>query len=222
MQERFQTGGVGGIEGILHRPERSAGDAFALTHGAGSNMDAPLLTRMSEALAAAGYLVLRYNLPFRRERPKGPPFPAQAARDREGVARAVEALRHVGASRVFAGGHSYGGRQSAMAAAERAGLVDALLLFSYPLYPPGKPHLKRTSFFGELRVPVLFVHGSQDPFGSLEELREAMALIPARTDLLAVEGAGHDLKRGADLSAEIVSRFQTLVGRAGPSAILGE
>jgi len=57
---------------------------------------------------------------------------------------------------------------------------------------------------------VLFVHGARDPFGSLEELREAMALIPARTDLLPVEGAGHDLKRAADLSVDIVARFRVL------------
>jgi predicted alpha/beta-hydrolase family hydrolase len=213
MQERFQAdGGIAGVEGILHQPERPNGEAFALTHGAGSNMQAPLLVRMSQALESAGYLVLRYDLPFRRLRPKGPPFPAQAARDRDGVAQAVLALRSLASGRVFAGGHSYGGRQSAMAAAERSGLADALLLFSYPLHPPGKPAQKRTGFFGDLHIPVLFVHGTRDPFGSLEELREAMALIPARTDLLAVEGAGHDLKRAADLPAEALARFHALVG----------
>ena len=211
MQEPFQTGGVPGVKGILHRPERPNGDAFALTHGAGSNMHAPLVVRMSEALAAAGYLVLRYDLPFRGERPKGPPFPAQAARDRLGVAQAVEALRRETPGRIFTGGHSYGGRQSAMAAAEGTSLADALLLFSYPLHPPGKPAQKRTAFFGDLRIPALFVHGTRDPFGSLEELREAITLIPARTGVLAVEGAGHDLKGAAENSAGIVVRFQALV-----------
>jgi len=196
----------------VHRPERPNGDAFALTHGAGSNLRAPLLVHMAEALEEAGYVVLRYDLPFRVQRPKGPPFPAQAVRDREGVVKAIEALRQETKGRVFAGGHSYGGRQSAMAAAERAGMAGALLLFSYPLHPPGKPAQKRTAFFGDLRIPVLFVHGTSDPFGSLEELREAMALIPAPTDLLAVEGAGHDLKRAAGLSADVLARLHALVG----------
>ncbi|HKE29190.1 MAG TPA: alpha/beta fold hydrolase [Bryobacteraceae bacterium] len=196
----------------MHRPERPNGDAFALTHGAGSNLRAPLLVHMAEALEEAGYVVLRYDLPFRVQRPKGPPFPAQAVRDREGVVKAIEALRQETKGRVFAGGHSYGGRQSAMAAAERAGMAGALLLFSYPLHPPGKPAQKRTAFFGDLRIPVLFVHGTSDPFGSLEELREAMALIPAPTDLLPVEGAGHDLKRAAGLSADVLARLHALVG----------
>jgi len=175
-------------------------------------MRALLLVRMAEALQSAGYLVLRYDLPFRRQRPKGPPFPAQAARDREGIVHAVDALRRLTSGRVFAGGHSYGGRQSAMAAAERAGMAGALLLLSYPLHPPGKPEQKRTAFFGDLRIPSLFVHGAADPFGSIEELRDAMSLIAAPTDLVVVEGAGHDLKRAPGLSADILARLHALVG----------
>jgi len=212
MQQRFETGGPGRIEGILHRPEEPGGDAFALTHGAGANLYAPLLRHLARALAEAGYLALCYNLPFRLERPTGPPFPAQAARDREGVAGAVEALRGLipRGGRVFAGGHSYGGRQSAMVAAERAGLADGLLLLSYPLHPPGKPEQKRTGFFSELRTPALFVHGAADPFGSIADLNEAIQLIPARTDLVIVEGAGHALERAAAMCAEILARFQAL------------
>ena len=165
--------------------------------------------------AEAGYLVLRYDLPFRQQRPRGPPFPAAAARDREGVREAVAALRPLASGRIVAGGHSYGGRQTAMAAAEHAGqhgrLADVLLLLSYPLYPPRQPAKKRTAFFGDWRIPALFVHGTEDPFGSPEELREAAAAIPARTDLLVVEGAGHDLKRAAGLAGEILARLEALL-----------
>jgi predicted alpha/beta-hydrolase family hydrolase len=183
-----------GVRGVLHRPPVPNGDAFALTHGAGSNANAPLLVRMAAALAEAGYVVLRYDLPFRIERPKGPPVPPMAARDREGIARAVDALRKLTPGRVFAGGHSYGGRQTAMAAAEHTELAAALLLLSYPLHPPHKPEQMRIGFFPELRTPVLFVHGTADPFATVEELRAAITMIPAYTDLFVVEGAGHDLK----------------------------
>ena len=98
-----------------------------------------------------------------------------------------------------------------MAAAERPELAAALLLLSYPLHPPRKPEQKRTAFFPELRTRVLFVHGTADPFATLEELRAAMTLIPAPTDLLAVAGAGHDLKRAADLAPEILTRFLALL-----------
>jgi predicted alpha/beta-hydrolase family hydrolase len=209
MEEVFDSGGV---RGVLHTPTQPSGDAFALTHGAGSNCNAPLLQILSRAFAEAGYAVLRYDLPFRQQRPKGPPFPAAAARDREGIVQAVAALRGLAPGRIIAGGHSYGGRQTAMAASEHAGLAAALLLLSYPLHPPHRPEQKRTSFFPDLRMPALFVHGTSDPFATLEELRGAMALIPARTDLLAVEGAGHDLKRSAGLGAQVLERLRALPG----------
>jgi uncharacterized protein len=207
MEEAFESGGV---RGVLHTPDSPNGEAFALTHGAGSNCNAPLLQILSRAFAEAGYTVLRYDLPFRQQRPKGPPFPAVAARDREGIVQAVAAVRGIATGRIFAGGHSYGGRQTAMAAAEHAGLADALLLLSYPLHPPNRPDQKRTAFFPEMHTPVLFVHGTSDPFATLEELREAMTLIPARTDLLVVEGAGHDLKRSAGVSTQALERLRTL------------
>jgi hypothetical protein len=71
--------------------------------------------------------------------------------------------------------------------------VSGLLLLSYPLHPPRKSEQLRTQHFPNLRTPSLFVHGTRDPFGSIEELTSALRLIPAKTDLTAVEGAGHDL-----------------------------
>ena len=207
MVESFEENGV---RGMLHRPRAGHGEAIALTHGAGSNHSAPLLVKMAEAFAEAGYAALRYDLPF-RQRSKGPPQPAAAAKDREGVAAAVAALRGLAAGRVYAGGHSYGGRQSAMACAERAGLADGLLLLSYPLHPPNKPAQLRTAFFPELQTPALFVHGTADPFATPEELREAIAAIPGRTDVIIVEGAGHDLRRAASLTTEILERFRAVV-----------
>jgi len=205
MEEPFEGPGV---RGVLHRPDAGNGHALVLTHGAGSNCQAPLLARLSRAFESAGYLVLRYDLPFRQQRPSGPPFPVGAARDREGIASAAELVRKLAHGRLIVGGHSYGGRQSAVLAATSPQLADALLLLSYPLHPPKQPENRRTAFFPELRIPALFVHGTNDPFASLEELRDAMALIPAHTDLLAVESAGHDLKRAADLANEVIARLE--------------
>jgi predicted alpha/beta-hydrolase family hydrolase len=197
------------IRGTVHRPERESGDAIVLTHGAGSNSGSVLLVGLARAFAANGYVVLRYDLPFRIEGRQ--PNPRVAVRDREGVFAAIEAGRKLAGGRVIAAGHSYGGRQSAMLAAERPGAADGLLLLSYPLHPPDKPQQKRTDYFPNLRTPALFVHGTKDPFGSVEELREGIALIPARTDLLAVEGAAHDLKRAAGLTAEILTRLAAVM-----------
>jgi predicted alpha/beta-hydrolase family hydrolase len=93
-----------------------------------------------------------------------------------------------------------------MLAATEPGLVDRLLLLSYPLHPPRQPGELRTAHFPQLQVPALFVHGTRDSFGSIDEMVAALKLIPARTELLPVTGAGHELlnKRNRDEPAKIV------------------
>ena len=169
---------------------------LVLTHGAGGNSRASLLVAVDEAFTAAGLTVVRYDLPFRQKRPFGPPSPAGAAADRAGLREAVTRMRSLVTGRVFLGGHSYGGRQATMLAAEEPGLVDALLLLSYPLHPPGKPAQMRTAHFPALHTPAVFVHGAKDDFGTPEEMNEALLLIPAPVRLILLEGAGHDLGKG--------------------------
>jgi predicted alpha/beta-hydrolase family hydrolase len=81
---------------------------------------------------------------------------------------------------------------TSMVVAEAA-IVDVLTLFSYPLHPPGKPERARTDHLPRITVPTVFTHGTADPFGSIDELRAAAALIPAATELVEVTGARHDL-----------------------------
>ncbi len=181
------------VRGFWHQPEGGATHGLVLAHGAGSNCRAPLLVTVAETFAAAGLAVLRIDLPFRQARPQGPPFPAFAARDQQGLARAVRVMRQRVAGRVFLGGHSYGGRQGSLLAAAEPDLADALLLLSYPLHPPRRPADLRTAHFHDLRTPALFVHGTRDPFGSIAEMQRALALVAAPVRLLPIEGAGHDL-----------------------------
>lgn len=178
---------------------------MVLTHGAGGNCKAPLLAAAADAFADAGLWVLRCDLPFRQRRPTGPPSPAAAAADRAGLKSAVEAMRELLTGAVFLGGQSYGGRQATMLAADEPELAAGLLLFSYPLHPPGRPDRLRTEHFPRLRVPAVFVQGTADPFGSIMEIGTAIAQIPAPTRLIPIEGAGHDLRRGRFDLAPVVA-----------------
>jgi predicted alpha/beta-hydrolase family hydrolase len=137
-------------------------------------------------------------------------LPGGEAKDREGIARALESVRALVKGRVFAGGHSYGGRMTTMLAAEQTIPAAALLLLSYPLHPPKKPEQMRTAHFPQLRTPSLFVHGSTDGFGSIDELTLALKLIPARTDLLPIPSSGHDLKNAPKLFPQIDQRLRGL------------
>jgi predicted alpha/beta-hydrolase family hydrolase len=189
-------GGGAPVRGVVHRPAAGGADACVLTHGAGSNREAPVLRAVAEALSGRGMTVLRCDRPFRQARPKGPPSPAWAARDRDGLRRAVELVRARCPGRIVLGGSSYGGRQASMLAAEHSGLVDALLLLAYPLHAPGRPESPRAAHFSAIRAPTLFVHGTRDPFATIEELDATRAALGARSTLLVVEGAGHDLGGG--------------------------
>jgi len=193
-----------GVRGYLHTPVQSTGRGMVLTHGAGADCNAPLLVTVADACCAAGVAVLRCDLPFRQVRPKGPPPSTASAADRAGLRAAVAALRDLVNGAVFLAGHSYGGRQASILAAEDPSIADRLLLLSYPLHPPKKPDQLRTKHFPDLRTSAVFVHGTADPFGSIAEMKLAISEIPASRHLLVVEGAGHDLRgRKFDAAAAV-------------------
>ena len=206
--------GDAAVRGILHQPSAPTGDGVVLAHGAGTNRESPVLRAVASAFAAQGIAALRIDLPFRQARPKGPPSPAWAERDREGLRRALAALARRCPGRLVLGGHSYGGRQASMLLADAPALAHGLLLLAYPLHPPGRPERRRTEHLITLRTPTVFVHGTRDPFGFIDELDEARGMMPGPTRLLAVREAGHDLgaRRDAAFADAAVAELLALLG----------
>lgn len=205
------------VRGFLHLPAAPSGDALVLTHGAGSDCNAPILIALAERFAQEGFTVLRCDLPYRQARPHGPPR-GSGEEDRAGLRRAVAVMRERVKGRVFLGGMSYGGRQATMLVAAEPALADGLLILSYPLHAPGRPDQLRTKHLPGIKVPALFVSGDKDPFGSPEELQAALRLIPSKPKLVLVEG-GHDLGYGrrpkskaAALPQQVFSAFRATVG----------
>ena len=214
--EKFldDSGGATPVRGFLHDPDGGSSDGLVLTHGAGANCNAPLLVALAEAFCAAGVTVLRCDLLFRQARPQGPPPRGSAERDQQGLRAAVESVRRRVAGRVFLGGHSYGGRQASMLAAAEPGVAEALLLLSYPLHPPQRPDELRTAHFPRLETPALFVSGARDGFGTIAEMEAALKLIPARTELVTIAGAGHELapkKNREAVAKRVVEAFRSFV-----------
>jgi predicted alpha/beta-hydrolase family hydrolase len=198
------------VQGFLHRAESKGANFLVLTHGAGGNCNSPLLVALADGLAAKGLNTLRCNLPYRQRKPSGPPSPSDAKHDQEGLRRALTLMRNEFSGKAFLGGSSYGGRQASMLVAGESSLVDGLLLLSYPLHPPGRPAQMRTAHFPQLQTPTLFISGTKDTFGSIEELEAAIKLIPANKKLVPIEGAGHGLAQKSKLAKmppEIVEVF---------------
>ena len=184
------------IAGIAHEPDDTPSGVVVLTHGAGGSRESALLQKLCDEWARRGWLAVRYNLPYRRRRPKGPPS-GSAVADRAAIVEAIAVCRDLADGPLLAGGHSYGGRQTSMVVADcvesAAQVVDLLTLFSYPVHPPGKPERARTEHLPDIPVPTVFTHGTSDPFGTIDEVRAAAALITATTEIVEITGARHDL-----------------------------
>jgi uncharacterized protein len=181
------------IAGVAHQPKGSATGVVVLTHGAGGNRESPLLQQVCDEWARRGWLAVRYNLPYRRRRPTGPPS-GSAAGDRAGIVEAITLCRGLSDGPLIVGGHSYGGRQTSMVVAANEAPANVLTLFSYPVHPPGKPERPRTEHLPDITAPTVFTHGTSDPFGTPAEVRDAAAMIAAPTEVVEIAGARHDLR----------------------------
>lgn len=175
--------------------------ALLLFPGAGSSAANPSLVAIEQALAPLP--VARRDFPYRREGRRAPDRPPKLLACVVEEAGQLAASAKVAPERIVLGGRSMGGRMCSMAVAD--GLPAAgLVLIAYPLHPPGKPDNLRIEHLPKLDLPVLFVSGTKDPFGTPDELERHAKAIPGPVTHVWFDGKGHDLKgRDAEL-AEVV------------------
>ncbi|HJR19103.1 MAG TPA: alpha/beta family hydrolase [Actinomycetota bacterium] len=175
---------------------------LVLAHGAGGTMNHPTLVALAEGLAATGVTVVRFNFPYTEAGKKAPDRQEKLEACYWAVAKEVAE----GTDRLYLGGGSMGGRIATHIVAD--GFPAAgLILQSYPLHPPGKPERMRDAHLERIGVPMLFLWGTKDPFGTADLMKATMAKLPTAT-LHPIEGGDHSLKvRGrtmADVYTEIV------------------
>ncbi|MFT4086224.1 MAG: alpha/beta fold hydrolase [Gordonia sp. (in: high G+C Gram-positive bacteria)] len=190
-----QTIDADGVVADVDRPDGTPRGLVILAHGAGSDRSSVLLRTLSEALTAHGLVVARIDLPYRQQRPKGPPSPSKSGADRDGIRAAIKVLRPLAPEGpLIVGGQSYGGRQASMVVADDAELADGLLLTSYPLHPPGKPEKLRTEHLSSIVTPTVIVHGRSDAFATSAEMGAAAELFAGPVHVVEVDKADHGLK----------------------------
>ncbi len=175
-----------------------------LTHGAGGGADQHTLVALDEGLDVP---VRRVEFGYRREGRRFPDRAPKLIAEVRSAAQAFAADLGTTTARLVLGGRSMGGRMCSMAVAE--GLPAAgLVLLSYPLHPPGKPDKLRVEHFGDMAVPVLFVNGDRDPFGTPQKFEAHIGSITGAVTMHWLKGQGHDPKPTADSEiAAVVGAF---------------
>jgi predicted alpha/beta-hydrolase family hydrolase len=197
----------------------SARACFVLAHGAGVGMAHKSVTALAAGLAERGIATLRYQFLYMERggtRPDPPPVAQKVVR-----AAVAEAARRAGKLPLFAGGRSFGGRMTSQAQA-LAPLPDVrgLIFFAFPLHPAGKPSDERARHLSDVRIPMLFLTGTNDALASLDLLQPVVARLGNRATLTLIEGADHSFhvpaksgRKDADVLAEVLDAAAAFIKR---------
>ena len=189
MEERFRIDTDGGPVSAV-RTGPAGGPTLVLAHGAGNDMNAPLLAGFADGAATAGVACLRFNFPFTERGRRGP--------DREPVLREVwrAAFERAGdtGDPAWAGGKSLGGRIASMMAADGSLDPAGLVFLGYPLHPPGRTDRIRDAHLPDVPVPMLFLQGTADPFARWDLLTATVDRLGGRATLHPIEGGDHSFR----------------------------
>jgi len=188
---------------VGYRADGKADALLVLAHGAGAGQQHPFMTAVAKGFAARGVDVVTFDFPYMRERRKIPdkaPVLEKAFADVVAAARAWSS-----ATRMFIGGKSMGGRMATHLGATHLEGLAGIIVFGYPLHPPGKPAQLRVQHLPSIAVPVLIVQGERDAFGSPQELKPAIETMTAPVTLHAVAKGDHSLAVGGRPRDEILN-----------------
>ena len=191
---------------------------LVLAHGAGAGQQHPFMTTAAKGFAARAVDVVTFDFPYMRERRK---MPDRAPVLEKAFLEVVAAARQwSGAARFFIGGKSMGGRMAThLGAAGLAGL-SGIIVFGYPLHPPGKPDQLRVDHLPSITVPVLVVQGERDTFGTPSELKPAIHAMKAAVQLQIVPRGDHSLavsgRRREDVLGEVWDKAVAWMRGLGP------
>jgi predicted alpha/beta-hydrolase family hydrolase len=170
-----------------HQPSRAG---LVLAHGAGSDMNNPLLSFVHEALAERGVMTVKFNFPYKERGGKGPDRAPLLEQTWQTVIGAVRADTHLAPARLFCGGKSMGGRIASQLMTKGEACAG-LVFLGYPLHPRGKPENLRVEHLPRIACPMLFIQGTRDALCDLVLLRGALQRVRAPAILHVIEGADH-------------------------------
>ena len=173
---------------------RMRGTGVIVAHGAGNDMEHPLLAAFTDGLAGAGYPALRFNFPYKEKGLKLPDAPGILEDAWAAACRVFREESGVAADRIVAAGKSMGGRIASQMAAAGALPVEGLIFLGYPLHPEGDPSRLRDAHLYRVGVPMLFFAGTRDRLCDLAILRGVLGKVSAPWKLELLEGGDHSFE----------------------------
>jgi len=198
-----RSAGPVGAPGVLCY---SVAMTLLLAHGAGAGRNHPWMQRVARAFESHGIHVVTFNFPY-KDVGRSAPDPPKVLEAH--YAKVWKEAAATAAGPMIAAGKSMGGRIASQVAA-KGGLDPApagLIFFGYPLHPPNQPAKRRDAHLPQVALPMLFLQGTRDPFGTPDEMQSLAASLPLAT-LHLIEGGDHSLvaTKGADPHGDSVER----------------
>lgn len=192
-RHEVSLGGGGCVTALRYAAGQARLGELVLAHGAGADQNHAFMVAAAGGLAGRGVETTTFNFPYTEAGRRAPdPAPKLEACFRD-VVRAVRA-RGAPDRPLFLGGKSMGGRMASHLAAQGEPNLAGLVFLGYPLHPPGKPTQLRSEHLPSIGVPMLFVQGTRDPFGSPDELAPILARLPAKVAVFPIDQGGHSFE----------------------------
>jgi predicted alpha/beta-hydrolase family hydrolase len=185
------------VSGVIAVPEKLRKEKTVgvnLAHGAGNDMDTPLIVALASGLAEAGYLALRFNFLYKEKGRKAPDSHKKLANTWQQAYRFLKDHPKYGTKKIVAAGKSMGGRIASQMTAAGELPADCLVFLGYPLHPPGKKDKLRDAHLYEIRIPMLFFAGTRDSLCDLGLLSKLLERLKAAWNLEVIEGGDHSFR----------------------------
>lgn len=185
------------ISGVISVPtgyKVGEGTGIILAHGAGNDMEHPLIVSLSKGLTQAGYLALRFNFPYREKRKKAPDSQAKLELTWLFVYDFLKKHPKYAPGHIVAAGKSMGGRVASQMVADGKLPASSLILYGYPLHPAGRKEKLRDAQLHHIKIPMLFFCGTRDSLCDLEKLQGVLKKLDSPWALEIIEGGDHSFR----------------------------
>jgi predicted alpha/beta-hydrolase family hydrolase len=200
--------------GILSLPGKGRKrSAVTIAHGAGNDMNTPLIASFADSLATAGYPVLRFNFLYKERGKKAPDNWDTLVKTWAAAFSYAKGLFGNTINVWVAAGKSMGGRVASQMVAGGLLPVDRLIFLGYPLHPAGDKEKLRDSHLYRIQSPMLFFAGTRDPLCDMEKLKNVLQQLKTPWQLFVVEGGDHSFhvpkalhKTEQEIFAQIVQK----------------